>query len=422
MPDSNMIQQRGSIDFPIQSKAECTLQATSIYLVWISACFDPVGLLYGFRYFALLIAGITVAFLIIKRGFPQKSTVYWLYFILFFFLLPYWGAVLAVLRGGGGGEFIDTSNYAAAIYFAASLLYRGSIGINVGVRAMLFSLRGLAIVILVCYFCIYFEVFEGLVSMFPEYGVSYFGARQYAGVETPYIYFVASPMLVFYIVYSSYKILDEKIGFVSFVDVVLGSVALFLSGTRMAMILSIFIFPIVFACRCFGVLRTVLGFLFVIAILLGHGLSGGPLSAAFDLEEDSNSVKIGYLDLYRIAFEDGISVLFGQGFNAHLWFYPLRDVLADGASKIELTYLEIYRVFGIFFGSSVLALLLLIAFVKKIRNSRYDWVRSAVLFYLVGASLNPYLFSANGMLVLGLALSILTASFYDTAQRPCTGR
>jgi hypothetical protein len=119
--------------------------------------------------------------------------------------------------------------------------------------------------------------------------------------------------------------------------------------------------------------------------------------------EGSNSVKIEYLRSYAEIFTDPITVIFGQGFNAQTWSNPLARMITQGATKTELTYIEIYRVFGALFGSLVIGALGFMCLSNTARRASTGWIAPAALLYLFVSALNPYLFSSNGMLLLGLA-------------------
>jgi hypothetical protein len=79
-----------------------------------------------------------------------------------------------------------------------------------------------------------------------------------------------------------------------------------------------------------------------------------------------------------------------------------------GASKTELTYIEIVRVFGALIGFSVFILLFnLVVSVKKMEQN-YEWIFPGLVILLINASINPYLFSTNGILPLGLFAAMVS--------------
>jgi hypothetical protein len=76
------------------------------------------------------------------------------------------------------------------------------------------------------------------------------------------------------------------------------------------------------------------------------------------------------------------------------------------ASKTELTYLELIRVFGLgLAGVFILLLFLLLGATRRI-SGEHPWIFPGFSIFLLNAAINPYLFSVNGILPLGLFVSI----------------
>jgi hypothetical protein len=126
------------------------------------------------------------------------------------------------------------------------------------------------------------------------------------------------------------------------------------------------------------------------------------------LSDVSTSIKLSYLNGYLDLFNDVPTLFFGQGFNAHEWSFEFSEMLSGGASKTELTYLELIRVFGLF-GAIYFFFELLRFFLRSEKVlPEYRWVFPGIALYLFLSTLNPYVFSSNGMLVLGLAAGIVS--------------
>jgi hypothetical protein len=385
-------------------------QTFSIYLLWLSAIFDPVGSIFGIRYIALLV----VIFVLINKAIfglkiVSSKSLYAKYALLFCFFLPIYGSFITLFRGGfEGSSFIDTSYFASAVYYATTLSFLQQGNIRTSIRAFLLSAR------LLCFFIISFALLIMLtlstdfLYFFVEHGVAYLGQRQYGGVSFYYIYFVASPILIILLAHDSWRVL-ERPSFFNLFFFVIAFFALFLSGTRFSMISAVATFPLAlyFKCRSF-LSRSMLAIAIVISIgcifIYLNDVVGGMLSFA----EQSNNVKLSYFEWYFRIFNDPFSLLFGQGFNAHEWSYETSMLIIGQASKTELTYLELIRVFGLFgasfffFGMSYF-----FTFYGKILPEN-RWIFLGMALYLLASSVNPYLFSSNGMLVLGLAATIIS--------------
>jgi hypothetical protein len=127
--------------------------------------------------------------------------------------------------------------------------------------------------------------------------------------------------------------------------------------------------------------------------------------------DPTNAFKIGMLRVYGEIFSDIPTVLVGQGFEAAQWSRELNSMLSaeGGASKTELTFIEIFRVFGFVVGFAVTALLawrLVITLMKP--SLRYKGLMLGALLF--DALFNPHLFSTYGAAVVALALSPLPTS------------
>ncbi len=99
-------------------------QTFSVYLLWLSAIFDPIGALYGFRYIALITVFLVMASKassILKIQYTK--TVHAKFMFLFFVFYPSYGLIMFLIRGEVRGQFIDTSYFASAVYFASNLLF-----------------------------------------------------------------------------------------------------------------------------------------------------------------------------------------------------------------------------------------------------------------------------------------------------------
>ncbi|MDO4689047.1 MAG: hypothetical protein Q4A94_08960 [Plesiomonas sp.] len=166
----------------------------------------------------------------------------------------------------------------------------------------------------------------------------------------------------------------------------------------------------------FGVIMTILwlrfgrvsyAFLFVIFTILFVFFYDSPfIAAALSAGDVSNSTKIGYLTYYSKQFDLLDIFIFGQGYNAHTWSYELNELLAPGASKLELTYLELIRVYGLLVSSIFLFLVMWnTAFIKRLKLCDNNWIQPAIVSYLLMSFSNPYLFSMNGIFVLSMSVA-----------------
>ncbi|MFC3852757.1 hypothetical protein ACFOSD_07920 [Salinispirillum marinum] len=387
------------------------LEATAIYFFWLACVLNPAPSDYKFKIISLFImlALLGVRILDINSAKLKKPYALYLFFFLLFVLL---GTFVALIRGGFSGSFIDTSYYTSALYFIASGLYFYSKNYTVALKAMVFSLRVIVFLIIYSFFIVYTGIESVILQFFVDIGSAYIGMRNYGGFEFYYIYYIVSPMLIFLICYDMYFILKRK-GRLYILLLALSVTAMFLSGTRANMLLSVFT-PICLL-MWFYAGRYAYFFISIVTvffILLVFALKIPVFYEMFNPEEVSNSDKLGYLSGYIEIFSNLSYFLFGQGFNAHVWDLNIYSMIPDGASKTELTYLEMVRVFG-FLGASLFAFgFLYLVFSNRIHYSIAPWIGPALFIYLLVSSTNPYIFSSNGMLLLGLGVASL--SFHRT--------
>ncbi|MDE1348488.1 hypothetical protein [Vibrio aestuarianus] len=391
----------------VKPQAEKTYNFTlflAIFSIWFVNLFDPLGSFYGMKYIAILLffATLSLNLLIGNKLFLNKDFVY---FIIFFVVyLPSYGSALALFNGGVSASFDDTSYIISAIYFLFSLSIFMKRGFEHTITIMMMTLNLLSILI----FWIFIEYSLGLdylLSWFVGLGIAYISERNYGGIIFPYIYFIISPMLIFSISYYTWKFLHAK-SFCYLCMILFAVMSLFITGTRMNMLIALV--SVIVTALWAKYNRNSL-FLFAIFTVLGVAvlllIDSNIINSMFNLKDVSNDVKVGYLSNYASIFNSVSDFIFGQGFNATAWSTETRILIAPGTTKTELTYFEFIRVFGIInFGVFIGFLGYFFIYIKN-KDIKYGWITPASILYLLASSLNPYLFSLNGMLLLGVGIA-----------------
>jgi hypothetical protein len=386
-----------------------TFLGASLYFLWFAAIFDPIGDFFYLRYIALIVA---VSFMLLANplnSYLRHSFLSKCFIFLLGLFMPLYGVVLCIIRGGNGLDFIDTSYIGAGILISLALIYRNIEMCMIGVRVLVIALRLLVFTIISIYILVLIDSNELLINIFTERNVALISSREYAGITLPYIYFFASPMLIYLISYDANE-LFKRIEIRTIFMVLSSTLALALSGTRAHILIALLFIPffyvIIYSRNKFKLSLTMA----VLALIFMSTINIEIFGAFFSSSEDSNGHKIGMLPVYLDIFNDPFTILFGQGFNAHAWSYPLKSILStdQAASRTELTYLEIFRVYGFMIGISFVAMLF--CCVNKLNSvvSDYRWLMPGFIIYLLNASLNPYLFSTNGILPLGLILGVIS--------------
>ncbi|MBR7779955.1 hypothetical protein [Undibacterium rugosum] len=386
--------------------------AVSIALLWFAAVFDPVGEFFQLRYVALMLGSscvfLTGRFFLLFRYPDIFSNAFISYVSLW---MPVYGLIIFAFNGGYIAPLTDTSYFGGALLFLFALLYKSEALCRIGVSSMVFSLRLLQLLILSIYASTIFGLDGTFVNFFTERSVALVSTREYAGVILPYIYFLSSPMLIYLLGYDSDKVFRDF----SFLNAFLCFASIFalaLSGTRAHMLLAFAYVPI-----AYGLLyvRHKLFFLFIVFLLGAIAIvifDFELVKAFFSTDEASNSAKIGLLSNYADIFFDPLQLIFGQGFNAHSWSHPLREMVNVDieATKTELTFIELFRVYGVVVASPFVLMLAMLLKRISLAPDEYRWLYPAALVYLVDSCFNPYLFSTNGILPLGLILGVICFS------------
>ncbi|MGK0703507.1 hypothetical protein ACSFCW_08460 [Yokenella regensburgei] len=387
----------------------------SIYFIWLACVFDPIGKIFYAKYLSILLMLV----IIIINIFKKKISVglYSVALIFFSLILPVYGLVLSIVYGGLTDNFIDTSYLISGLFFFLTLGFLNG-NENVAVDGLIFSLRCLCVAILSLFALIGSNYFGDVASFYITNGIAFISTREYSGYTFPYLYFIVSPMLIYLIAYQTWSVLsDRKI--VSFIWLVLAVSSMFLTGTRAAMIMAVG--GVIFICGWYFYGRRSLAFYPIALLLLSivvviAPFTSGIASSFFDIKEGSNATKFAYLDSYSVIFNNPLCFLTGQGFNAQVWSSDFAKILTDGASKVELTYLEFIRVFGVIMFIPFMLILYCVTLGTCSKVTKLQWYPAATLLYLVVSATNPYIFSMNGMLILGLACA-LTIRKIDTVTK-----
>jgi hypothetical protein len=378
----------------------------TIYLMWFAAVFDPIGKFYAIRYVALFFAIILVVFnKQIICLYKNITSLRYATIVFISVVMPLYGIMLYLIRGGWDGVFVDTSYIAAGVILLASLIYSNRHLAQKGLVAMVYSLRLLLVVIILIFISELLNFNSDWLGFFTKYDQALIGIRNYGNFTLPYIYFLASPMLIFLIGYE-FNQAKNNFNLVSVVFVIFSVLALVLSGTRAHIIIGILIVPILIFSYSSNKLFYSILLSFCIGITSVYFQEF--IQLFFDSDEASNQIKIRMLADYTDIFNDPITLIFGQGYNGHVWSSTFENLLVvSGASKTELTYIELVRVYGAIFSFLLFLFFIKLIFMLKKLPIEYRWILVTFLLYLINAAINPYLFSTNGMLPLGLILSLV---------------
>jgi hypothetical protein len=389
-----------------------------IYLLWFAAVFDPVGNLGRLRYLSLGYAVLCIAVFLTLRPVPgTDKTLRNLVVACMTLLMPIYGLVLYSVRGGST-DFDDTSYIAAGILLLTVSLYKNADLCRIGVRAMVFALRLLTLVIVYIYLTVVLGYNYEWVRFFTEGNAALISTREYGGTVLPYIYFLASPMLIYLIGHDIHAFSRQRTRYRLGVCA-LTLFAFGLSGTRAHIILAFAYVPVYLFFMASPQRKLLIGAGVLVVATAMLAMKPGIVGEFFSTQEASNELKLRLLDMYEDVFANPATLLFGQGYNAHEWYGPLREKFAEipGASKTELTYLELVRVYGLLITTTFIGLMITLTVqLSKVRDE-YLWTLPAFVIFMFNAAFNPYLFSTNGILPLALLLAIVSLDVHFENRR-----
>lgn len=376
--------------------------------LFLTCVFDPSGAILGAKYvfFALWMLAGVVLYAAGRQRPPSPFLAS--YLLLFSFLLPGYGFLVGGLRGGLDGPLSDTSYFTAGVFFLYASFLTDEKAIRYGVAALIGTLRFLSWCIVLFVALDYVGLSSRLVELTESVGLAVIATRNYGGIDFHYIYFVTSPMLAFLLAWDIWRISENWSG-KRLAFACLTMAALFLSGTRANMTMCIAGPAAVILWKRIGgkaassVLVLSLGLLAVIIGQQSTGVLGDMLSA----DEGNNATKLAYLSYYAEILSDPVTLAFGQGMNAHTWSEPLAEMLPEGSSVTELTYLDLIRVFGLVGAIPAMAALAYLALSERTAQSLFPFAGPGLFLYLLLAIANPYIFSSNGMILIGLVTAIV---------------
>lgn len=239
-----------------------------------------------------------------------------------------------------------------------------------------------------------------VIAYLHQLGQDYSCFRPFRAQYGPLVYFrmfyVTAPMIaisIAYFVFMSVTATKYRKWFIllSFINII----AMFLAGSRATIVIAI-VLPILII-----LLQSKHKQILLVAIImvgfLGSFLVSDIVEAMFNPSERSNVIKITHIQDYKDIFAKPDNLLLGQGIGSyHFW-----TGYGEATSVTELTFLEIFRNYGLIFGTVLLILIFYPLFKIKMKSADVDTsILIGYATYLVISSSNPLLFSSSGMLIL----------------------
>lgn len=211
-------------------------------------------------------------------------------------------------------------------------------------------INALCILIFILLFVNFFSVdlFNKIAEISAIQGNMLLGIREFGGISFLQLYYVTSPLICINIAYYSDQIFSNKYIYSKnyIYLLIFNCLALFFAGTRSNILIAIFLPFSIYLYYSKNANLRLIALLLLLAILVFFSIETNFFSAA----EESNSIKINLLHEYVKIFNDIPTILFGQGLGAYYYW----ETKNKFDFVTELTYLEIFRYYGIFFGALVI--------------------------------------------------------------------
>lgn len=375
------------------------LEKFLILLLIISIIFDPANKLFHIKFASfilLLIVYFFKKFILDKNFYINKQLFY--YVLLFAIVVPGFSALVSLFSDGCAPPEILNS-WKPYILILLSVIISGDL-YRFFEKYFLFFLTVLSIVVLIITIL---TTDKNLFFKFYEFGdvkgIFMLTFRIYGGIKFVGTYYVTSPLISISLAYWTFR-LSKKFSILSIIFFTLNALGLFFSGTRNTMILTFLIPLIIFLIVNKNNLLKI-GLITTIVLVIFSNIS--VLEAMFSATDKSNNVKSTFLYDYAKVMESAKYFFLGGGLGSKF------EVLAYGCNGLtELTYLELFRVYGLLNGTFLVCLLIFPP-IYIFMNKEYDkyYIAIGYICYLIGASTNPLLFSSNGISVVSFILASL---------------
>lgn len=359
---------------------------------------DPTNTIFKMKYLLFTVFIFLATIYITKNN--KKLTIHKDIFLILglFLLIISYSIFIGTINGFNDFSLAIPFVYLILILFVIYLKFNTNIYVKFQFIILIIAILNILTLIIVVYSP---EYFSELYSFFAKHShFIMFAKRELFGVESYMIYHKSSALLIFPLLYFCYLYFNTK----KIIYVVLISIILFgiiLSGTRANIIIS-FLAIILFTFHFLLLKKSYIKItLIIFGIFIFFFYIKDYILVAFDKSEMSNSIKMMHIDsiLNSIVHNSILSGIFGQGMGS--LYYS--DALNDLTFLTEVTYFEMFRIFGLL--GIVLFVFLLIFiplyfFIKDDNLRKMPYLYYSYFFYLIIASSNPLLFSTTGMIVL----------------------
>lgn len=383
-----------------------SIYSNLFFLLTISIIFDPLE--YFFK-------GKTVAFLLLiffslSKIFKIKIPINLILYNFIFIFIPLISIFFYYILGGN------------TIRYDGLLMLKGYVFILISIAIFFFNIKSynifilclniLAISIVVIFVILEFypDSFNTIYIFGVKTGIISIDNRNYgSGIVITQIYFVTSPLLVFNYAHYFYKFFNDKFLISTFFLLIISFLAIWISGTRSQFLLlyliPFFMFFIVFKNKYlifFRIIFLIISIFFLYEIFL----------IFIEANEYSNKIKINLLSDYSRFFSNPRTLIFGDGLGSYVYW----DAKGFHSQLSELTFLELFRNFGMFGGLIFLGMIFVPFYLYNQKNNlKNKSIAYAYLAFLISNFFNPNLLNSIGVLVISILISDYFLNKYKNA-------
>lgn len=384
----------------VHNKIDSTL-ILFVYLLIFICVFDPADKILGLKVPFFFICWLIFIFRILYSNVIFRINIGLLGYVFLMISIPLLSIIIYLLVNGDR-PFQGFILFKSYLFISFSIILY-SLRINL-IPVLSRVLNFLAVVIIFSYILLIIapDYMPAFILFGEKYGLLLVGDRDYSAELTlRFVFFVTSPMLVISIAYYAEKLMTNplnkfKNGLFLFINIL----GMFLAGTRNNMLVSIILPITIIYYLSRNKMKILFYFLFGLTTFIL--LYFNELKILVSSDEESNQLKIGFMNDYFEIFKNPLILLFGQGLGSfHYWsgrgFFYIT----------ELTYLEIIRNFGLPLGLVMYILMIypILSVIYFKRSYPNKSIIIAYLFYLFMCLTNPLFFSSLGILILSIILS-----------------
>lgn len=382
----------------------------TLFIFILATLFDPADRLFGMKVPLYLASWVIGAALSLAQPFRVRLPTGLLSYAVLMVTIPLFSIWVFHLRGGAAPFQGFTMMNAYVFISMAVLLYVTRVDL-IPVLSLALTILAIAVILLFVVVLIEPALYLPLYIIGDDTGMFSVSRRDYGGGVVMFqAFFHTSPMIAIaaaHYFYGAWNAREKRGRFV--VLTVMCLVSLFLAGGRNNMMVAIAVPTALWLLLA----RNKVGPLGLSVLLIGSGalVLADAIAALLDPTEISNAIKLRLLGDYWRILSDPVTLLVGRGLGAYEHWTDRTFYYVT-----ELTYLEIFRNFGLPLGLLMIGLLtypILDAFVLR-PWTRQKHIVVGFAFYLLMGATNPLVFSSMGMLILGALL----ANIYLEGARP----